>query len=315
MYMHIEYQYLNLLQQILDYGIWKDNRTGIRCQTIANTMLQHDMNLGFPLMTHRKLPIKSTLCELEGFLSGVTSKEWYQQRGCKYWNHWANPVKVQERYKEQLEEEPAAFELKEHYIKQHQLEEDDLGPIYGYQWRHFNKPLDECKSICDASDQLFTICKSLKENPNDRRMICSAWNPAQLHLMALPPCHMTWGVIHVNGTLNLWWLQRSVDVCCGLPQNIVSYATLLLILCKFSGFTPGVLTGYLCDTHIYENHLSGVEEILSRRERINPLPTLEITDDHPIALSKEWLNVYWSSTHYKLSNYCPLDPIKFEVAV
>jgi thymidylate synthase len=311
--MHIEHQYLNLLQQILDHGTWKENRTGIRCKTIANTMIQHDMSSGFPLMTHRKLAIRSTLVELEGFLNGITSKEWYQQRGCKYWDHWANPEATFYEYKKREHDPDLPYQTQKEVAK----EVDDLGPIYGFQWRNFGYDFENYrKSICDNRDQLFTICKSLKENPNDRRMICSAWNPTQLHLMALPPCHMTWGVIHINGTLNLWWLQRSCDFILGIPANITSYAALLLILCKFSGFTPGVLTGYLCDTHIYENHLDGVQEILRRKYEIPYyLPKLEITNDYPLALSKDWLNVYWTHKDYKLNDYRHLDPIKFEVAI
>jgi thymidylate synthase len=124
---------------------------------------------------------------------------------------------------------------------------------------------------------------------------------------------MIWGVIHLNGRLNLWWTQRSVDVVCGLPQNINSYATLLLLLCKFSGFKPGMLTGYLCDTHIYKNHVPGVMEILGRDAR--PLPTLEITPQEPFSIEGNELNVNWTHKDYKLSNYDPHPAIKFEVAV
>lgn len=322
--MNIENQYLNLLENILDNGQWKENRTGIRCKTLSGVTLVHDMSQGFPLLSHRRLPIRSTLVELEGFLNGITSKEWYAKRGCNYWLKWANPVKVQQRYSEQLQEEPLAFELKEHYIKQHQLDEDDLGPLgYSWQFRKFNKHYGDYDGDLiynrlngdrNGFDQLLRICESLKTNPNDRRMIVSYWNPLQEHMMGLPPCHIGFQLNHINGVLHLNYTQRSVDTVCN--QTIVTYAALLLLFCKFSGFKPGNLTAEWHDVHIYENHLDGVAEILARKNHINPLPTLEITHSEPFSINDDGvLIVNWTHKDYKLNDYRPLDPIKFEVAV
>lgn len=162
-------------------------------------------------------------------------------------------------------------------------------------------------------DQLHTLLFSLLNNPDDRRMLINYWNPCQLHMMALPPCAFTWGVVHIDGVLNLWWTQRSIDVGVGLFSNIASFAALLLLLCKFANMRPGNLTGYLCDTHIYEDHLEGIQLLLSREKR--GWPTLKITCDQPFDLKDNSLEVNWTHKDVLLENYNPHPPIKFEVAV
>ena len=161
---NIEAQYLELVQRILNEGFLKPNRTGTPAYTIAHTMLQHDFEQGFPLLTTKKMPFKIIAVELEGFLKGITDKRWFQERGCHIWDEWCNPQKV-----------PYA---NDEATKSMMLAEPDLGPIYGAQWQDFNSA---------GFDQVNNIINTIKTDPNSRRMVCSAWNPQQMNQMALPP--------------------------------------------------------------------------------------------------------------------------------
>lgn len=311
--------YLNLVKKILKEGVERPNRTGINAITIPHYHFEHDMSSGFPLCTTRKLPYRSTAVELEGFLKGITEKSFYQERKCKYWDYWGNPVKVDEEMTSLIAEvKQAGGYTDEEYRRQIQLAEQDLGPIYGYQWRSFNKTYkgqsEDDGDFHNYTDQLKNVLLSIKNNPNDRRQICSAWNPNQFHLMALPPCHILWKVNILGDKLHLCWFQRSVDTICGLSQNITSYAMLLLLLCKYSGYKPGKLSGFLDDVHIYVNHLDGVKEQLSRDPR--PLPTLDIAHSNPFSFDKSGnLQVNWTHKDIALFDYDPHPAIKFEVAV
>lgn len=181
-------EYFRLLNTILRDGKVKHNRTGVDTIGVFGEQIKFDLSKGFPLLTTRKLPFKSTKVELEGFLKGIIDKQWYQERGCHYWDEWCNPQKVSYGHDETT--------------KQRMREERDLGKIYGYQWRNFNS---------SGVDQLKRVVDTLKSNPTDRRMIVSAWNPCQLTEMALPPCHFWWMVGVEDDRLNLVWGQRSVD--------------------------------------------------------------------------------------------------------
>jgi thymidylate synthase len=307
--------YLDIVEDILTNGKWKGNRTGIRTLMLPSRNFQHNMNDGFPLLTTRKLPIRSTLVELEGFINGVSSKKWYQDRGCKYWDYWANPEKVSNTIWKIAEknsiENNISFEDALNLIdrKQYQLIEDDLGPIYGVQWRRWNEVYNEDDDgILVGIDQLKSLIERLKNNPDDRRLLVSAWNPQQLDIMALPPCHLLFQIHYVDGTLSLEWYQRSVDLTCGFSQNIASYATLLLLLCKETGFKPWLLTGRLGDAHIYENHIENAKIQLLREPR--ELPTMEITSPNG-----EFDIFKWTHKDVKLSNYNPHPKLQFDVAV
>jgi thymidylate synthase len=286
-YNHIDREYFGLLKTILKEGEWKGNRTGVDCLTIAGFMIQHDMSDGFPLLTSRKLPFKSTKVELEFFIKGLRSKKWLQDRGCKYWDGWCNPKLVPYGNDDESKRKMAA--------------EDDLGLIYGTQWRNFCDPGHPESGI----DQLKNIVNTLKKNPSDRRMICSAWNPMVLPYAALPSCHYGWQVTVIGDKLNLAWNQRSVDVCCGLCQNIASYALLLHLLAKEGGLKEGKLIGFLMDTHIYSNHMDGVKKQLT--QPIHLLPTIK-TD--------KFTSIFdWTYEDTELMNYQYSDPIKYEVAI
>jgi thymidylate synthase len=258
-------------------------------------IFRHNMIDGFPLSTLRRMPFRSMSVELEGFIKGVTDKSWYKDRKCGFWNEWANPVTVKSKFANICHQIDMAIEGEcgcndedrscYEYPTQKELQEHitDLGPIYGYQWRNFGKQYGSFFSSDDGlengADQLKSIVDKLKTNPHDRRMVCSAWNPNQMHMMALPPCHYSFTVVVYGDKLNLCWKQRSVDSILGLPNNIASYALLLLLLCEESGLQPGELVGVLEDCHIYENHLDATKELLQREEKELPLVRIKRKQD------------------------------------
>ena len=298
---HADSQYFDLLEKILNEGKWKGNRTGVDCLTIAGFMFEHDMAEGFPLLTSRKLPFKSTKVELEFFIKGLSSKKWLQDRGCHYWDGWCNPQRVPYGNDDATKAKMAA--------------QDDLGTIYGYLWRNWpTNEIDYSAEVLDTNppqytyktiDQLQGIVNTLKKNPSDRRMICSAWNPSVLKTAALPSCHYGFQVTVIDGYLNLAWNQRSVDTCCGLPQNIASYALLLHLLAKESGLKEGKLIGFLMDTHIYANHMDGVKKQLM--QGIHILPTVK---------TNKFTSIFdWTYEDTELVGYKHSDPIKYEVSV
>lgn len=286
---NLDKQYLELVKECIYNGSLEKNRTGISAYTIPSAVIKHDMSEGFPLLTSRKIPYKSVRIELEGFIKGISSKKWYQERGCKYWNEWCNPQKV--KYSNDAE------------TKKKMLEEDDLGVIYGNNWRAFSDP--ESSKDCQSVDQLQNIITTLKTNPNDRRMLCLAWNPLALDCAALPACHVLWRVMVINNKLHLSWYQRSCDLILGIPSNIASYATLLHLLCKESGYEPGILTGFLDCVHAYENHLTGVTKQL-----------LNETFDLPQIKTNKFDSILnWEYNDTELMDYKSSEAIKFEVAI
>lgn len=295
-------------------------------------IFRHDMAEGFPLTTLRKMPWKSIRVELEGFIKGITTKSWYQERGCKFWNEWANPHAVGLALLEKENGEALAAQLavpiggseakaKELY-KKVQAETDDLGPVYGAQWRKFDQQYGKIDMEVDPNypegpdgqvewmeinrngvdegvDQLKSIVEKLRSSPYDRRMVCSAWNPNQEHLMALPSCHVLHQVVVYGNKLNLTWFQRSVDSTHGLPSNIASYGLLMMLYCEESGLEPGELVGILSDCHLYENTLESARLMVERSE--SPLPKLEISRK-----SDGSFNIFdWTYDEVKLTGYDP----------
>lgn len=289
----VDAEYKRMYRQILSEGVWKENRTGVK--TIATTGLTftHFMEDGFPALTTKKLFYKAVKVELEGFIKGITSKKWFQDRGCRIWNEWCNPQKV-----------PYSTDPE---VQKQMAEEDDLGPcIYGAAWRNFHDP-SACYPEADSYgiDQLKNIVETLKTNPNDRRMICMAWNPAGLNHTALPPCHFCWQVVVVGDRLDLIFSMRSNDFLLGLPFNIASYATLLHLLCLETSLKPGKLTGNFGDIHIYENHLEPLKEQMSRSMFCAPkIKTNNFTSIFD-----------WEASQTGLVDYKSHPPIKAKVAV
>lgn len=277
-------QYLNLIMDVLTKGKLKENRTGVRARTLAGAMIQQDVEKGFPLLTTKKMASKAMKVELEFFIKGLTSKSWLQDRGCHIWDSWCNPEKVPKEGLTPLQ------------IKEHMKKEDDLGPVYGAQWRNFDG---------SGIDQLNNVIHTLKTDPDDRRMVVSAWNPRVLGKQALPPCHVMFHVTVIDGRLNLSWFQRSCDLMLGIPFNLASYGLLLHLLALEAGLKEGTLTGFLSDVHIYENHVSGVLEQLSRE----PMGL-------PLAHTPEFTSIFdWEYKDTSFHPYRCHPSIKFEVAV
>lgn len=298
--------YQELLKDVLDNGRWKTNRTGIKAKTVFSGRFRHNLNDGFPLLTTKDMSksIRIIAAELEFFIKGLTDKQWLKDRKVRIWNEWANPVIIAK-----TEEDTGADrkELQEQIL--------DLGPIYGFQWRNFNGQYGELITGLPAdkwvaqsnynSDQLQRIIDLLQNNPNDRTMLCSAWNPKQMHMQALPPCHFAWGIVHIDGTLNLWWDQRSADLFLGVPFNIASYSLLLLIICNLTGFKPGEVEGNFRDMHLYENQIDIAKEQTNRIPY--KLPTIEF--ETPSKIDE------FNHETVKLNNYEHYDKLTCDVAI
>ncbi len=287
--------YLDIVERVLTEGTEEQNRTGTPAKKIAGAFFVHDMSSGFPLLTTKSLPFKAIASELEFFIKGLTDKQWLQERKNHIWDEWANPMKASYGHEETAKQRMAA--------------ERDLGPIYGFQWRHFGAPYinydtDYAKT---GVDQLRAVVEKLKIDPTDRRMIVSAWNPAALSEMALPPCHYGFQVTVIADKLNLLWNQRSVDTMLGLPFNIASYALLLHLLAKETGYQEGKLIGFLADVHIYTNHLDGAREQLTRDPKKYPLPKIE---------TPTFTSIFdWKCTDSTILGYEHYPKIEFPIAV
>ena len=287
--------YLDIVKKVLDKGELVDTRQGTKAYTIAGAIFEHEMSEGFPLLTTKKMPFRLISSELEFFINGITDKQWLLDHNNHIWDEWANPKKAPYGHDEAS--------------KKKMLEERDLGPIYGFQWRHFNASYENYDSDYSnlGIDQLKKLIETLKTNPRDRRMIVNSWNPQQLHEMGLPPCHYSFQVTTINGRVNLLWNQRSVDTMLGLPFNIASYALLLHLIAKESGLKEGKLVGFLADVHIFENHVEGAREQLSRDATKYPLPQIQ---------TENWKSIFdWKAEDTKVIGYESYDRIPFKIAI
>lgn len=285
--------YLNIAEKILTQGFRKTNRTGIDTLTIAGAMFEHDMTTGFPLLTTKKVPFRLVASELEFFIRGITDKRWLQKQNNHIWDEWCSG--------------DAVLYSNDEDTKAKMMNEHELGPIYGWQWRNFGAEyIAHNKNPAGTGvDQLKLLIETLKKDPGSRRMIVSAWNPLDLSRMALPPCHYSFQVTVIDGKLNLLWNQRSVDVALGLPFNIASYGCLLHLLARESGLDEGRLIGFLGDVHIYVNHIDAIREQLTREPRA--LPKI-VTESFTSILD-------WHYTDTLIHHYDPHPAIKFDIAV
>jgi thymidylate synthase len=286
-------QYLQIVRRILESGEVKPNRTGVDTRAVAGAFFEHDMADGFPLLTTKKMAFRSMATELEGFINAVTDKKWFQDRGCTIWDEWANPTKAPYGHDPESKARMAA--------------ERDLGPIYGFQWRHFGARYvsSDTDYTEQGVDQLANLVRVLKTNPNDRRMMVSAWEPAVLGQMALPPCHYGFQVTVIGGKLHLMWNQRSVDTMVGLPFNIASYGLLLHLLAKEAGLEEGRLVGFLGDVHIYEDHIEGALKQLSRDPDEYSLP---------LAVTDRFTSVFdWQAGDTRFAGYRSYPKIEFAI--
>ena len=257
-------QYLDLVEEILTKGEEVPCRTGNKVLVRLNKSLTWDVNEGFPILTFRQIPFKGVKAELSCFLQGITDKQIYQERGCNYWNFWCNPTKVSYSDKEGMKEER------------------DLGNIYGWNYRHFGAEYNNYDTDYTGQgfDQLEQVINKLKTDPYDRRMIITAWDPAHMNTMGLPPCLHTWQFNYLGGKLHLTGLQRSADLILGVPADIIQGTLLLYLVAQTVNLLPGTITLEFCNCHIYDNHIEKVKEHLEAWKSCDiPLPTIELDSE------------------------------------
>lgn len=285
-------QYLDLVEEILTKGIKAPCRTGNNVLVRLNKSLTVDLSDGFPILTFRQIPFKGVKGEISCFLEGITNKQIYNERGCKYWNEWCNPKKVPYSDKEGMKVE------------------NDLGNIYGFNWLHFNAEYKGCDHNYDNEgfNQVKQVVETLKKNPYDRRMIITAWDPAHLDTMGLPPCLHTWQFNYLGGRLHLTGLQRSADTILGVPADMVQGALLLYLMAQTVNMKPGTLTLEFCNCHIYDNHIDTVKDNLNnwRKEQYD-LPKL-ILDEKATVFN-------FMPEMAKLDNYKFGPKVTFQIAV
>jgi thymidylate synthase len=262
-------QYIELVQRILDEGVPKGDRTGTGTRSVFGHQMRFNLADGFPLVTTKKLHLKSIAYELLWFLRGETNVRYLRDHGVSIWNEWAD-------------------------------EEGELGPVYGHQWRSW--PGRNGESI----DQIAEVIEQIQTNPDSRRLIVSAWNPADVPAMALPPCHLLFQFYVADGRLSCQMYQRSADVFLGVPFNIASYALLTMMVAQVTGYEPGDFVHTFGDAHLYDNHLEQARLQLSREPRA--LPTMRIDPAVRSIFDFEFDN-------FQLENYHPHPHIPAPVAV
>jgi thymidylate synthase len=262
-------QYLDLMRHVRDQGVTKGDRTGTGTRSVFGYQMRFDLAEGFPALTTKKLHLRSIIHELLWFLQGDTNIRYLKENGVRIWDEWAD-------------------------------ENGDLGPVYGYQWRSW--PVPDGGSI----DQISLLLEQLKSNPDSRRHIITAWNPADVEQMALPPCHCLFQFYVAEGRLSCQLYQRSADIFLGVPFNIASYALLTMMMAQVSGLQPGEFIHTFGDAHLYSNHLEQVELQLGREPR--PLPTMRINPEVRDLFAFRYED-------FELLDYDPHPHIKAPVAV
>ena len=262
-------QYLDLLNRIVTEGHRKGDRTGTGTLSVFGHQMRFDLEDGFPLLTTKKLHLKSIIYELLWFLKGDTNVKYLQEHGVRIWNEWAD-------------------------------ENGELGPVYGHQWRSW--PDYQGGTI----DQIQNVLDLIRHNPNSRRMIVSAWNPAEVDQMALPPCHCLFQFYVAEGRLSLQLYQRSADTFLGVPFNIASYALLLMMMAQVTGLKPGEFVHTTGDTHLYLNHLEQARLQLTRTPR--PLPVMKLNPEVKDLFAFRYED-------FELTDYQPWPHIPAQVAV
>ena len=276
----LDKDYQNLLLDIMANGVEKGDRTGTGTVSVFGRQIRHNMKDGFPLLTTKKMAIKTMMTELKWFLKGDTNIKYLVDNGCNIWN--GDAYKNYEKYAMTNSYGVDVFSMDE-FIDEIKNNDEfakkwgELGPIYGKQWREWTVSED---TSYDGKyvwvDQIKYLIQQLKENPDSRRLMVSAWNVGELDDMVLPPCHYGFQCYVADGKLSLMWNQRSVDTFLGLPFNIASYGTLLLLLCEETGYEHGELVGNLGDTHLYSNHIEQATTQCGRQSY--DLPTIKLSN-------------------------------------
>ncbi len=286
-------QYLDLCKTILEYGTKKEDRTGTGTISYFGYQMRFDLSEGFPLVTTKKVHLKSIIHELLWFISGSTNIKYLVDNDVRIWNDWPYDIykKSSEFQGETIEEFAKKIKESDEFAKKW----GNLGPVYGKQWRNFG-----------GVDQIADLINQIKTNPTSRRLIVSAWNVPEIKDMALPPCHCFMQFYVNDGKLSCQLYQRSADVFLGVPFNIASYALFTMMIAQVTGLKPGVFVHTLGDAHIYLNHLDQINLQLSREPR--NLPTMTINPDVKSIFDFKYED-------FKLENYNPHGTIKGKVAV
>jgi thymidylate synthase len=274
---NIENEYKGLLSGIFYGGMEKEDRTGTGTRSVFGRTIKHDMALGFPLLTSKRISFNAARTELLWILQGRTDLKYLEDNGVNYW--------------------------RPDYIRSGRTDET-LGPVYGKQWRDFN-----------GVDQLKELVYSINTNPSSRRLMVSAWAPHEMNEMVLPPCHYAFQVYINNGVIDLMWQQRSADVFLGLPYDIAMYGLLLEMLAKGSDLIPGQLIGQLGDCHLYNNHLGQTQTYLDRPKRALPSITLEEGIRISKKMDAYESLIIPEKNQIKLTNYNPYEAIKAPLSV
>jgi len=286
-------QYIDLCNYILNNGVKKDDRTGTGTISVFGYQMRFNLGEGFPLLTTKKVHLKSIIHELLWFISGSTNIKYLVDNDVRIWNDWPYDLykKSPDFQGETIEEFAAKIKESDEFAKKY----GNLGPVYGKQWRDFN-----------GVDQLSNLIEQIKTNPNSRRLIISAWNPAEVDKMALPPCHSFMQFYVAEGKLSCQLYQRSADVFLGVPFNIASYALFTMMIAQVCGLEPGDFVHTFGDAHIYLNHLDQVNKQIKRSLR--PLPKMVINPNVKSIFDFKYED-------FTLLNYNPHSGIKGKVAV
>ncbi len=286
-------QYIDLCNYILNNGVKKDDRTGTGTISVFGYQMRFNLGEGFPVLTTKKVHLKSIIHELLWFISGSTNIKYLVDNDVRIWNDWPYDLykKSPDFQGETIEEFAAKIKESDEFAKKY----GNLGPVYGKQWRDFN-----------GVDQLSNLIEQIKTNPNSRRLIISAWNPAEVDKMALPPCHSFMQFYVAEGKLSCQLYQRSADVFLGVPFNIASYALFTMMIAQVCGLEPGDFVHTLGDAHIYLNHLDQVNKQIKRSLR--PLPKMVINPNVKSIFDFKYED-------FTLLNYNPHSGIKGKVAV
>ena len=288
----LDEQYRGILAELLYNGKEKGDRTGTGTLSKFGMQIRHNMKDGFPLLTTKKIAVKTMMTELKWFLKGDTNIKYLVDNNCNIWNGDAYKkyadIECNPPHDHSLSQKEFIDNIKTNDAFAEKWGE--LGPIYGKQWRKWGSGVLEDKHL-EPIDQIQNLINELKTNPNSRRLMVSAWNVGELDQMTLPPCHYGFQCYVVDGKLSLMWSQRSVDTFLGLPFNIASYGMLLMLLCEETGYEPGDLIGNLGDVHLYNNHWEQAKEQISRDGF--DLPTIKLSN----------VNILNGEFDYQLINY------------
>lgn len=260
----LEQPYLDLMRTVLDHGVDRNDRTGVGTRSIFGHQMRFDLSRGFPLLTTKKLHLRSIIHELLWFLKGDTNIGYLKEHGVRIWDEWAD-------------------------------ENGNLGPVYGYQWRSWPSPQG------GSVDQIANVLEQIRTTPQSRRLIVSAWNPGQVDEMKLPPCHCLFQFYVANGKLSCQLYQRSADIFLGVPFNIASYALLLSMVAQVTGLQPGEFVHTLGDAHLYSNHLEQAQQQLARTPMTPPRLVLnpEVTSLFDFTFDDIQIEAYESHPHIK----------------